>query len=421
MGRAVRLALLAIVTGTLLAAAPAQAAPAVGIQTLRIFNNGDRAEYARELDLVRSVGARFVRVELSWAELEPADDQLDQGVLAVGDALMADARRRGLKVLLVLQRTPCWVSTKPERSCETPEGRDAAAEWPPSDDGQYAQIAALVARRWAADLQGLEVWNEPDQANELYWAGPDKAVGYARLLKAAYPAIKAAAPQVPVLGAAIVGFNGRFLEALYREGIKGSYDVLSVHFYDLVLTSLRTIREVQERNGDRAPVFLAETGFSSCAPQELQSGQRCYTRRGQAQLTTDVLRATRRTSWLVGVSIFGLRDSEQYDMGIFDARGRGKPVAAALRSWLRRPTSKPRQPVLRLQRRAAGIRITFSGPGADAYVVDVRQRGARRYLATVRLDADNRLALTLPRQIRGRGISVRLTHLWTGATVRRTI
>ena len=38
---------------------------------------------------------------------------------------------------------------------------------------------------------------------------------------------------MPVLAGSFVGGNGKWLQALYAAGIKGHYDALSVHFYDL--------------------------------------------------------------------------------------------------------------------------------------------------------------------------------------------
>ena len=55
------------------------------------------------------------------------------------------------------------------------------------------------------------------------------------MLRAAYPAIKQANPSVPVLAGSLVGSNGVFLRALYAAGIKGYYDGLAVHFYNLTL------------------------------------------------------------------------------------------------------------------------------------------------------------------------------------------
>ncbi len=74
------------------------------------------------------------------------------------------------------------------------------------------------------------------------------------MLRAAYPAIKQANPNVPVLAGSLVGSNGVFLRALYAAGIKGYYDGLAVHFYNLTLGSLRAIHEVQLANGDTKPL-----------------------------------------------------------------------------------------------------------------------------------------------------------------------
>src|SRR5205814_7992043 len=113
-----------------------------------------------------------------------------------------------------------------------------------------------------------EVWNEPDQGNQLYFAGPNKAKRYAALLKAAYTAIKQANPTVTVLGGSLVGSNGLFLRALYAAGIKGYYDGLAVHYYSLFLASLRAIHETQLANGHSRPLWLDEFGWSRCFPPQ---------------------------------------------------------------------------------------------------------------------------------------------------------
>ena len=75
-----------------------------------------------------------------------------------------------------------------------------ANAWPPRDPADYAAFVAYLAARYGTRLAAIEIWNEPDQANEDYFAGPNKVQRYAAVLRAAYPAIKAANPQVPVLG-----------------------------------------------------------------------------------------------------------------------------------------------------------------------------------------------------------------------------
>ena len=196
----------------------------------------------------------MVRTEVPWSEFEPLEPgHIDAGAQAFTDRLVSDAAAAGIRVIMIVDSTPCWASSAPSAllaSCNPSSGSEANA-WPPSNPADYAAFVAYLARRYGTQLAAIEVWNEPDQSNEAYFAGPEhKAERYAAILRAAYPAIKAANPNVPVLAGSLVGSNGAFLRALYAAGIKGYYDGLAVHFYTLTLASLRSIREVQLANGD---------------------------------------------------------------------------------------------------------------------------------------------------------------------------
>jgi hypothetical protein len=333
---------------------------------------------------------------------------------------MAAARASGVKVLLVVAGTPCWASTAPAAdrgACTTDDERRKAAAYPPQDPQAFARVAAFLAGRYRTSLAAFEVWNEPDQANEFYFAGPDKPRRYAALLKAAYPALKRAAPQVPVLGGSLVGANGVFLKALYAAGIRGSYDGLSVHYYDLVLASLRAIRQVQRANGDAKPVWLAEYGWTSCLPARTQGGHNCVSRARQGANETDIVRALRRTSYVKAAVVYTLQDTAQYSFGVLDRAGARKPAFAALRGAF--TTARPLRPVkLKLARVGGRLVASGSGPAGDALELDAFQAGALRLRVVFRLDREGRYRLVLPAAIR-RGTVVRVTQYWSGARAQR--
>src|SRR4029077_12729994 len=177
----------------------------------------------------------------------------------------------------------------------------------------------------------IEIWNEPDQANEAYFAGPEKPQRYAAILRAAYTATKQANPSVPVLGGSLVGSNGVFLRALYAAGIKGYYDGLSVHYYNLVLASVRAIHETQVANGDTKPLWLNEFGWSSCWPrQRIQQEQGCVTARTQGTNLADIVHALAHTQYVAAEVVYGLRDSASEDFGVLSTTGARKPAFAAL-------------------------------------------------------------------------------------------
>jgi hypothetical protein len=376
----------------LLAAAPATAAakavpPVRGIGVSNIGADTPPAAIDAELARAKTLGATTIRAEVSWAGLEPefaGDRQTDY--LARLDRLVAGARTRGIKPLFVLLRTPCWASSAPGApgTCS-----GDAAEYPPRDPADYATIAAWLADRYRGKLAGLEVWNEPDHVNEAYFKGDDKAARYAAILKAAHRAVDAADPGLKVLGGSMVGSDGAFLRALYDEGIKGSYDGLAVHYYDLTLASLRSIREVQRDNGDTTPLWLTEFGWTSCFPAGKTEGQHaCVTRRQQARNLGDLFRALR---------------------GKLSSGGKRKPAFDTLRTALRRGLGAPRRPTATLR----GSRISGTAPAGDIVTIQgFRPDGSFFYQAIVAPDRAGRYAKTLPAEVLGNKIVV--SQPWTG-------
>jgi hypothetical protein len=393
------LPILALAASVVLPAA-AHARPLAGLAVPSVSDETSDAAIAKGLDVAQRAHMAYVRMEVRWDALEPdASGVQDAAYLGRLDALSRLAADRRLKLYLTIVGTPCWASAAPARiarGCADVSARNAAATYPPVDPQQFARVAGQLAGRFASRLVAFEVWNEPDQSNELYFAGPDKVARYTALLKAAYPAIKAAAPQVPVLGAAIVGGDGRFLKALYAAGIKGSYDVLSVHFYDVPLYSLAVTRKVQKANGDTKPVWLGEFGWTSCAPKAKTEQQHtCVTRRIQGQNLSDVFRAIRSTSWLRGALVYAATDEAAYQFGLTDTAWKAKPAFTAVRSVLAH-TPASRRIKLRVRASKGRILITGSAPGGDFYQVNLRQNGVLRYRAQVRLRTDGTLYLKVP-------------------------
>ena len=288
-------------------------------------------------------------------------------------------------------------------------------DYQPADPAQYAPVASFVAARYRPALAGFGVWNEPDQANELYWKGPNKAANYAALLRAAYPAIKAVAPKLPVIGGSFVGQDGRFLQALYANGIKGYYDALGVHFYDLVLNALKNTRKVQLANGDKKPMWLVEFGWTSCYPRQLRQEQHaCVSRNVQGQNLSDIVRALRRAPYVKAAVAYNMQDDRQYEFGIIDSAGRIKPAYTALRKAFRTKRLAPRRIKVRLSRVGPSVVANITGPAGDNYQMDVSKNRVIRYRVAFRLDRANHARLVIPPQLGTRGIRARVWQYFLG-------
>jgi polysaccharide biosynthesis protein PslG len=373
----------------------------------------------QDIAVAKRLHARVVRTEVFWSILEPrAAEQIDPHALAFVDRLVADAAAAHIKVIATVRGTPCWDSSAPAAligSC-SPTELSGANAWPPRDPREYARIVSFIVRRYGTRLAAIEIWNEPDQSNEKYFAGPDKAARYAALLRAAYPAIKQANPRVAVLAGSLVGSNGVFLRALYAAGIKGYYDGLAIHYYTLTLASLRSIREVQLANGDSKPLWLDEFGWASCWPHErIQEEQACVTPRVQAANVASIFRALANTPWVAAEVIYQLRDSFREEFGAVNRSGAQKPVFDSLSSALISPFNVRVSPVtIRLRRHAGHVVASGSGPVGDFMGLEVFQGSTLRYRAVFTLDRFNRYSIPLPRVLGTHGLRVRVFQYWSG-------
>jgi hypothetical protein len=189
-----------------------------------------------------------VRFDLYWSAIEPhAKGVYDQAYLTKLDGVLAAARARGIRPTISVLGTPAWARHNAGSSMT-----------PPDHSADFGDIMGFLAGRYASqpDL-AWEIWNEPNQ--QQFWdiAGGPNPAAYGRLLKAAYPRIKAVAPNATVLGGSIAFNDQTYLRRLYIEGgAKGSFDALAVHPYSLAHPPTSTASAYK-------PLWITEVGWSS--------------------------------------------------------------------------------------------------------------------------------------------------------------
>jgi hypothetical protein len=396
----------------------ASSVPAGGVNVTGVSGGLPLGLADREIALARTLHAKLVRVEVQWSALEPdGPGRIDPGSLAYLDRIVSDAAASGIKVIATADGTPCWASSAPAAVLAKciPGRWSKATAWPPVDPSRYAAFVGYLAARYGTRLAAIEIWNEPDQANEDYFAGPNKPRRYAAVLRAAYPAIKQANPNIQVLAGSLVGSNGVFLRALYAAGIKGFYDGLAVHFYTLTLGSLRAIHEVQLANGDSKPLWLDEFGWSSCWPHKLQQEQACVTSAVQAANVTNLFRSLARTPYVAAEVLYKLQDSARENFGVLTAGQRHKPAFAALAGVLANPFGRPSPVTLRLSRRGGRVVASGAGPVGDYMQLEAFQGTTLRYRALFTLDRFNRYSIPLPSVLGTHGLRVRVFQYWAGS------
>jgi hypothetical protein len=177
----------------------------------------------RDLQLTKDAGFGWVKQLVSWQDVEGAGKgQYDWTNL---DRIVDQAQQHGLKLIVRVSQDP---------------DRPFWAGNPPENAGHFADFLAAMASRYQGRIQAYQVWNEPNLARE--WGGrrPDP-VGYARLLKTAYSAIKGVDPNTTVItaGMAPTGTDTeiampdmKFYDQMY-QAMKGNsdgyFDMLGVH------------------------------------------------------------------------------------------------------------------------------------------------------------------------------------------------
>ncbi len=389
-----------------------------GVNIVGVDYDSLPAEADRAIAAARALHASVVRTEVPWSVLEPqGPEPVNARPLAFTDRLVSDAAAAGIRVIMTVDSTPCWASSAPSsllRKCLA--GRPSKANsWPPAEPADYAAFVAYLAQRYGTQLAAIEIWNEPDQANEAYFAGPSKPARYAALLRAAYPAIKQANPNVPVLAGSLVGSNGAFLRALYAAGIKGYYDGLAVHFYNLTLASLRSIHEVQLANGDTTPLWLDEFGWSSCWPrQKIEQEQACVTAQIQAANMANTFRVLAQTSYVAAAAVYKLQDSAREDFGVLSASGAHKPSFTAVARALASPFGSVSPVTLSLREQGGRAVASGSGPVGDFMELEAFQGSLLRDRVLFTLDRFNRYSIALPSVLGTHGLRVRVFQYWTG-------
>jgi hypothetical protein len=189
---------------------------------------------------------------------------------------------------------------------------------------------------------------------------------------------------------------------------------LAVHFYSLVLASLRSIREVQLANGDNKPLWLDEFGWSSCWPMhKIQQEQACVTAQLQGTNLADTFHALARTSYIAAEVVYKLQGSASEDFGVLSASGARKPAFAALSRVLASPFGS--DPVtMSMRRQGNRVLVSGSGPVGDFMRLEVFQGSLLRYRAVFTLDRFNRYSIPLPSVLGTSGLRARVYQFWAG-------
>lgn len=290
------------------APAPIGAAPLAGFATgyQLLYESAD--ELNRDLSLIAATGAKWLRFDVAWAEVEKVQGAYDWEMV---DRVVGAAKQRGLRLLATLAYTPEWAR---------PPGTDDKTA--PTTDEQraaYGVFAQSATARYLLDIDAWELWNEQNIVQ--FWAPKPDARSYVALAHQASVGIRSVDPDaVILLGGLAPAQDGAtssspmtYLRAVYDAGIAPDITAVAIHPYAFprgplassnLFQQLPELHDVMREHGDEAKqIWATEYGAPTGGP----SDQR-VTEAQQAQFVVDAFNQAAEWPWMGPLFWYSHRD-----------------------------------------------------------------------------------------------------------------
>ncbi len=327
-------------------------APAQGAPLKMIWGPNDLPSGKSAFPLYVRLGVDVLQVQLQWnrtAQQRPADptNPADPAYDWPSDVAKAIARANnsGIKVMLMLRDTPRWANG----------GR--SAKWAPRRDSDFADFAAAASKQFPS-VRHWMIWGEPQRGDSFFPMPPGKPRGprrYAKLLDAAYGALKAVDARDLVIGANTWSFgpvtpvqflrwmrlpNGkpprldyyghnpfslRFPRLSRKPYYKGLRDISDIDTFS------REVNRAYRSRNLRPKLWLSEYTVPS-APNRIMNFS--VSRKGQARWLRAAFRVAQRSRRVKGMGWFRLLDTPELESGLLTKRGKAKPALAAFKRAL---------------------------------------------------------------------------------------
>jgi Bacterial Ig domain/Glycosyl hydrolase catalytic core len=237
---------------------------------------------AAQIATANSLGAKNVRMFLSWADTNPVKGRLNPPLVSAYQDIVKQLVADGIGIDFVAVFTPQW------------ESGSSDIRHAPANPADYANFLSQFASTpgIAGNNIAYELWNEEDSAE--WWEPAPDDNAYAQLVKAAAPALRAADPTAKVILGPTVGNDYQWISSLYGDGIGGLTDAVAVHTDNGCLTvgpdasytenggkigryaftGYRTVHDTMAAHGEGShPIWMTEFGWNSS--QTASGGSAC--------------------------------------------------------------------------------------------------------------------------------------------------
>ncbi len=228
---------------------------------------------------MRELGVGWIRVVVNWGLVEPTNSDPSAYNWRWVDSQLGGALHNCFNILATIVHAPDWATSSSDGPLDKVEV------------GELAEFAAALAERYDGDgiddapgspvVRFWELYNEPDAGPTPFGEGWGKhGAEYAEMLKAVYPAIKAANPDAQVVfgGIAYEGFDdveppGTFVRSFVPDVLAAGggdfFDYMNFHKYPGcancdgpgVIEKTAIVRGILAEHGVSKPMIISETGW----------------------------------------------------------------------------------------------------------------------------------------------------------------
>ncbi len=311
-----------------------------------------------ELLGIQKLGVTWIRIDISWADIQPKSSaQYDWNNL---DRVILTAKAHNLRVLGTIAYTPPWAGAK---LC------NASDKCEPESNAQFANFAATVAKRYSVmGVQDWEIWNEPNLAT--FWLPAPSPHQYTELLKATYPAIKQVEPNATIISGGLGDLDNNptsvnqqtFLANMYSDGAKPFFDALGFHPYSFpalptyvanwsgwsMMNDIpNSIRSIMTDNGDASKrIWITEYGAPTNGPGAIATPDNFNLNNSpdhvsealQSEMLTQSVNIYKNTPWIGGYFWYTYEDfsnntsSNENYFGLLRSDGSLKPAYYAYKN-----------------------------------------------------------------------------------------
>lgn len=298
----------------------------------------------QSLEKMKALGISSVRLDASWYWGQPTGPgTFDWAPL---DQAVASLQKVGLSGDLDIDQCPPWAAL--------PSAKGSAWAQPASAAAFATWAGAVAARYGSKGVKYFEIWNEPNMQGS--WEPKPDPAAYTADLKAAYSAIKGVDPSAIVLSGGLAPAANTsttynplsFLEDMYTDGAKGSFDGVADHPYSypatpnefeswsgwsLMSQTSPSLKSIMDENGDsEKKIWITEYGAPTVGADSV----------GETEQKTDLVQALAQVkdlSWVGSFYIYTWADmptTASNGFGLLASDNTQKPAYSAVADALRK-------------------------------------------------------------------------------------